>query len=81
MWNDDNFGGEESLHKSDWLPGSQDPLEVGMKSVTSASQLYVSIHNPSQKTSPESRPGRHSHGVLCRCLLRFMGQSGVKLST
>lgn len=45
-------GGERGLHKSDWLPGSQDPLEVVMKSVTLASQLYVSIHNPSPKTSP-----------------------------
>ena len=42
-------GGERGLHKSDWLPGSQDPLEVVMKSVTLASQLYVSIHNPSPK--------------------------------
>lgn len=48
-------GGERGLHKSDWLPGSQDPLEVVMKSVTLASQLYVSIHNPSPKTSPQSR--------------------------
>lgn len=45
-------GRERGLHKSDWLPGSQDPLEVVMKSVTLASQLYVSIHNPSPKTSP-----------------------------
>lgn len=44
--------GERGPHKSDWLPGSQDPLEVVMKSVTLASQLYVSIHNPSPKTSP-----------------------------
>lgn len=42
-------GGKRGLHKSDWLPGSQDPLEVVMKSVTLASQLYVSIHNPSPK--------------------------------
>lgn len=41
--------GEGGLHKSDWLAGSQDPLEVVMKSVTLASQLYVSIHNPSPK--------------------------------
>lgn len=46
------FQGEKGPHKSEWLPGSQDPLEVVMKSVTLASQLYVSIHNPSQKTSP-----------------------------
>lgn len=45
-------GGERGLHKCDWLPGSQDPLEVVMKSLTLASQLYVSIHNPSPKTSP-----------------------------
>lgn len=46
------FRGERGLLKRERLPGSQDPLEVLMKSVTLASQLYVSIHNPSPKTSP-----------------------------
>lgn len=45
-------GRREVLLKCERLPGSQDPLEVLMKSVTLASQLYVSIHNPSPKTSP-----------------------------
>lgn len=49
------FRQERGLLKSEWLPGSQDPLEVVMKSVTLASQLYVSIHNPSPKTSPQCR--------------------------
>lgn len=44
--------GRKVFTKCEWLPGSQDPLEVVMKSVTLASQLYVSIHNPPQKTSP-----------------------------
>lgn len=43
------FQQERGLLKSEWLPGSQDPLEVVKKSVTLASQLYVSIHNPSPK--------------------------------
>lgn len=46
------FRRERGLLKCERLPGSQDPLEVLMKSVTLASQLYVSIHNPSPKTSP-----------------------------
>lgn len=46
------FQRERGLLKCERLPGSQDPLEVLMKSVTLASQLYVSIHNPSPKTSP-----------------------------
>lgn len=46
------FRQERGLLKRERLPGSQDPLEVLMKSVTLASQLYVSIHNPSPKTSP-----------------------------
>lgn len=60
------FQGEKGLLKSEWLPGSQDPLEVVMKSATLASQLYVSIHNPSQK--PHRGAAYHSHGVpsLCR---------------
>lgn len=46
-------GGEKEVFTNlTGLPGSQDPLEVVMKSVTLASQLYVSIHNPSPKTSP-----------------------------
>ena len=40
------------LLQSAWPPSCWDPLEVVMKSVTLASQLYVSIHNPFPKTSP-----------------------------
>lgn len=54
-------GGPRS--ESEWLPGGRDPLEVLMKSVTLASQLYVSIHNPSPKnltleppTTPNGAP-------------------------
>lgn len=46
------FRRERGLLKCEGLPGSQDPLEVLMKSVTLASQLYVSIHNPAPKTLP-----------------------------
>lgn len=39
----------------------RDPLEAGMKSVSLASQLCVSIHNPAPK--PQPRAAWHSHGV------------------
>lgn len=60
-------GGPRS--KAEWLPGGRDPLEVLMKSVTLASQLYVSIHNPSPKnltpeppTTPNGAPSLRRAG-------------------
>lgn len=51
------FQGEKGPRsESEWLPGGRDPLEVLMKSVTLASQLYVSIHNPSPKKLTREPP-------------------------
>ena len=62
------------LLKSAWPPSCRDPLEVVMKSVTLASQLYVSIHNPSPKnltieppTTPMVFPACTSPGLHHLC--------------
>lgn len=51
--------------KSEWLPGGRDPLEVLMKSVTLASQLYVSIHNPSPKNLTREPPTTPIGAAAC----------------
>lgn len=77
------FQGKEGLLKSEWLPHSQDPLKVLMKSVTLASQLYVSIHNPSQKNLTVEPPTTPMAFPACvRLGLHwFLVQSRVTLST
>jgi len=59
----------------------RDPLEAGMKSVSLASQLCLSIHNPAPK--PQPRAAWHSHGAPDQWrpgLCRFMEFSSVPYS-